>query len=316
VNRIDLERFEDYYADSPKGKPAIRRLQIHEVPDVAAAEREMVDNEADWTWNVPADVADRLAAMPGMQSMHAETMRLNYLMFDAAGRTGAGNPMTKQKVRQAIAYAIDRTAMARNLMEGGARAPDAPCYPTQFGCEAAAAVRYPYDAARAKTLLAEAGYPNGFSTELVSFLLPPFEAAVQGYLKAVGIDASVIHLQAEAAVQRNLEGRNQLYLANWGSYSINDVAAFLPQLFSGQAEGFSPGDDTHDAELKKLVDAGDTSTNPDTRRKYYSEAIRLATGQMYVLPLMTSVQTYVARKEVNFRAYPDELPRFYLMSWR
>jgi peptide/nickel transport system substrate-binding protein len=316
VTRIDLERFEDYYADSPKGKPAIRWLRIDEAADVAAAEAEMVDNQADWTWNVPPDAADKLGALPGMQSTHAETMRVNYLLFDAAGRTGAGNPMTVQKVRQAIAYAIDRNAMARDLMQGGSRVPDAPCFPTQFGCDAAAAVRYRYDPARAKALLVEAGYPNGFSTELVSFLLPPFESAVQGYLRAVGIEASVTHLQAEAAVRRNLDGAVPLYLANWGSYSINDVSAFLPELFTGRTEGFSAADDTHDIELKKLVDAGGTSTNPDERRKYYSEAIKLATEQMYVLPIMTSVQTYVSRKEVNFKAYPDELPRFYLASWK
>jgi peptide/nickel transport system substrate-binding protein len=316
TTRIDLERFEDYYAASPKGKPAIRWLRIHEAPDVATAQNEMIDNQADWTWNVPPDVADKLGAMPGMQSTHAETMRVNYLMFDAAGRTGADNPMTRQKVRQAIAYAIDRNAMAKNLMQGGSRVPEAPCYPSQFGCDGAAAVRYPYDPARAKALLTEAGYPNGFSTEVVSFLLPPFEGAVQEYLRAVGIDAKVTHLQAEAAVRRNLAGTAPLYLANWGSYSINDVSAFLPELFSGQPEGFSGADDTRDAALKKLVDAGGTSTNPDERRKNYSAAIKLATEQMYVLPIMTSVQTYVARKEVNFRAYPDELPRFYLATWK
>ena len=316
VNQIDLERFDGYYADSPKGRPPIQRLQIREVPDAATAESEMLGNKADWTWNVPPDIADKLGAMPGMQSTRAETMRVNYLVFDAAGRTGAGNPMTIQKVRQAIAFAIDRNAIARNLMQGGSRVPDAPCFPTQFGCDAAAAVRYPYDPVKARTLLTEAGYPNGFATEMVSYLLPQFEGAVRGYLRAVGIDAKVIHLQTEAAVQRNLEGRNPLYFANWGSYSINDVSAFLPQLFSGQPEGFAPNDDTHDAELKKLVDAGGTSTNPDERRKAYSAAIKLATEKMYVLPVMTSVQTYVARREVSFKAYPDELPRFYLVSWR
>jgi peptide/nickel transport system substrate-binding protein len=177
-------------------------------------------------------------------------------------------------------------------------------------------VRYPYDPAKARALLAEAGYPNGFSTELVSYLLPQIEAAVRGYLAAVGIDATMIHLQATAAAQRNREGRIPLFLTSWGSYSINDVTAILPQLFSGQAAGFSPDDDTHDPELKNLVDAGDLATTPDARRKAYSAAVRLATERMYVLPIMTSVQTYVARKEVNFRPYPDEMPRFYLVSWK
>ncbi len=61
-------------------------------------------------------------------------MRIGYLSLDAAGRTGA-NPLTNEKVRQAIAYAIDRAAMARDLVGTGSRPLNAPCYPSQIGCE-------------------------------------------------------------------------------------------------------------------------------------------------------------------------------------
>ncbi|CAH2600969.1 ABC transporter substrate-binding protein [Rhodovastum atsumiense] len=313
---IDLERFEDYFPDSPKGRPAIRRLRIHQVADPATAQSELLGDKADWTWNLPPDDVDRLGLLPHLQTTRAETMRVNFLMFDAAGRTGAGNPMTKVKVRQAIAHAIDRQAIAKNIMQGGSRAIDTPCFPTQFGCDPSVAVRYAYDPARARALLAEAGYPDGFRTEMISYLLPQFEAPVQGYLKAVGIDARLVHLQTEAALRRNLEGGNPLYLANWGSYSINDVSAFLPQFFSAGTEGFSDNDNTRDPELKRLVEQGGASTNADERRRYYAAAIRLITEQMYFLPIMTSVQSYAARREVSFRAYPDEIPRFYLTSWR
>jgi peptide/nickel transport system substrate-binding protein len=316
VTQIDLERFDDYYPDSAKGKPAIRRVRIHQVTDATAAQNEMIAGRADWTYDIPPDDVDRLGAMPFLQVARAETMRVNYLQFDAAGRTGAGNPLTNVKVRQAIAYAIDRQAIARNLMQGNSRVPDAPCFPTQFGCDGSAAIRYSYDPARARALLAEAGYPDGFSTELVSFLLPQFEGAVQGYLKAVGIDARVTHLQIEAAIKRNLAGTIPIWFTNWGSYSINDVSAFLPQLFSGGIEGFSAGDSTRDAEMKRLVEAGGDTVNPDERRKHYRAAIRRATEQMFVLPVMTSVATYAARREVGFKAYADELPRFYLMNWK
>ena len=57
-------------------------------------------------------------------------------------------------------YAIDRATMAKQLMQGGSHAIDTPCYPTQFGCDAAAAMHYGYDPAKAKQLLAEAGYPE------------------------------------------------------------------------------------------------------------------------------------------------------------
>jgi peptide/nickel transport system substrate-binding protein len=59
--------------------------------------------------------------------------------------------------------------MADKLITGGSRVPRAPCYPPQFGCDENAAVKYAYDPAKARQLLAEAGFPNGFETELVSY---------------------------------------------------------------------------------------------------------------------------------------------------
>ena len=316
VNQIDMERYDGYYADSPKGKPAIRKLVIHEVVDAATAQNEIVGNKADWTWNVVPDNVPNLAALPFLNAVRAESMRVNLLNMDAAGRTGADNPLTKQKVRQAIAYAIDRESIAKNLMQGGSRVPDATCYPTQFGCDATAAVHYDYNPAKAKQLLAEAGYPNGFDTEIVSYLLPQFEGAVQGYLKAVGINAKVSHLQVQAAIQRLQEGKSQIDLGNWGSYSVNDISAFLPQYFSGATDGFSTNDQTRDAEVQRLIKAGGASTDPDERRKNYSAAIKRITEQAYLLPMFTSVVTYAYRKELNFKTWPDELPRYYLSSWK
>ncbi len=316
VNEIDMERFEGYYTDSPKGKPAIRKVVIHEVVDASTAQNEIVGNKADWTWNVVPDNVANLAALPFLNSLRAESMRVNLLNLDAAGRTGADNPLTKQKVRQAIFHAIDRESMAKNLMQGGSRVPDAPCYPTQFGCDAKAAVHYDYNPGKAKQLLAEAGYPNGFDTEITSYLLPQFEGAVQGYLKAVGINAKISHLQVQAVIQRVQEGKSQLDLGNWGSYSVNDVSAFLPQYFSGAQDGFSTNDETHSAEVQSLVKAGSASTDPEERKKNYSAAIKKITEQAYLLPMFTSVVTYAYRKELNFKTWPDELPRYYLSSWK
>ena len=110
-------------------------------------------------------------------------MRFGYISIDAAGRTGANNPLTNLKVRQAIFHAIDRNAISRQFMQGGSRVLDAPCFPTQFGCDATAARRYPYDPDHARALLAEAGYPNGFDTELVTYELPQLARAMQDYLK-------------------------------------------------------------------------------------------------------------------------------------
>jgi peptide/nickel transport system substrate-binding protein len=311
VTELDLQRYDGYFPESPKGKPPISKIVIHEVPDATTEMAELLGNRADWIWKFSPDQFDAVSRMPNLLAVRGDSMRVEYLIIDAAGRTGAGNPLTNEKVRQAIFYAIDRGTMAKQLMQGGSKAIDTPCYPTQFGCDAAAAVHYPYDPAKAKALLAEAGYPNGFDSELVTYDLPAWGGAVQGYLKAVGINVRLTVLQVAAVVQRSLAGQNPMQLGSWGSYSVNDVSAILPVFFT-----FSGNDYARDPEIKSLVEAGGATVDPDQRRKAYSGAIKLITERADWLPMFTYTVTYGYSKQLNFKPYPDELPRFFLSSWK
>jgi len=310
VAEIDFAR-NDAYFDGPKGKPKISKLVIRAVPDAATEMAELLSGRADWIWQYNADQADAINRMPNLQAVAGDSMRIGYIGIDAAGRTGADNPLTKLEVRQAIMHAIDRETFTRQLVQGTAKVIDAPCYPTQFGCDIEAAVKYDYNPTKAKALLAKAGYPDGFKTEIVSYVLSSWEAAVQNYLKAVGIDAKITHLQVAAAVERNQKGEAPLYFTNWGSYSVNDVSTVLPVLFGGGAD-----DDARDPELIKLVETGGSTNDPAVRRKAYSALIKRATEQAYVVPMHTFVTRYAFSKELNFKSYPDELPRFYLSSWK
>jgi peptide/nickel transport system substrate-binding protein len=216
TSAIDLDRWDGYF-DGPKGKPAIAHLRIHEVADATTEVTELLAGRADWIWMFDPDQFDVISRDPALQSLRAESMRFGYLSMDAAGRTGAGNPLTKQKVRQAIAHAIDRQSMARNLVGGGSRVLDAACYPTQFGCEQAGVTKYDYDPAAARRLLAEAGYPDGFDTDLVSYVLPQYSQAIQSYLKAVGINARLIQLPTSEAVARSIAGEAPLFAGSWAA---------------------------------------------------------------------------------------------------
>jgi peptide/nickel transport system substrate-binding protein len=307
---IDLER-NDAYFDGPKGKPAIRWLVIKEVADPAAEIDQLFDGQADWIWQISADQLPKIDATANLQSLTEESMRVAYLNMDAAGRTGAENPLTNLKVRQAIMSAVDRQTMARRFMAGGARVLDAPCYPTQFGCDQAVATKYDYNPDRARTLLAEAGFSGGFDTELVTYVLPEWSQALQTYLGAVGIRVRVSQLQTGAVVQRSAEGKNPLEAGSWGSYSINDASAFLPFFFGGGGSDYA-----RDAEVIRLVGEGGATTDTDRRRAAYSAAIRRITAQAYFMPLFTSVTTYAMSRQLNFKTFRDELPRFYLASWK
>src|SRR5436305_6002092 len=188
---IDFERFEDYWAGSPKGKPAIKKLSVRFVPDATTEMTELLAGRADWIWNLNPDQFDNVNKLPTLTAVRTESMRVGYMSLDAAGRTGADNPMTKQKVRQAVWHAIDRKAIADKLVPGGSRVPPAPCFPPQFGCDAEASVLYDYNPAKAKQLLAEAGYPGGVEFEPASYVLPQWGASSQNYLHAVALRAKL-----------------------------------------------------------------------------------------------------------------------------
>ena len=103
------------------------------------------------------------------------------------------SPFAKVKVRQAVAHAIDNVTIVKNIYQGVTQPANQEIYKGNWAYNPAIA-GYPYNPARAKQLLAEAGYPNGFKTKLLYVKTPEFDlifGAVQGYLKAVGIDAEL-----------------------------------------------------------------------------------------------------------------------------
>jgi len=308
---VDFERFDDYWAGSPKGKPAIKNISVRFVPDASTEMTELLAQRADWIWQFNPDQFDQINKMPNLQAEKKESMRVGFLAIDAAGRSGAGNPLTNLKVRQAIWHAIDRQTIADKLVTGGSRVPPAPCYPTQFGCDGDVAVKYDYDPAKAKALLAEAGFPNGFETELITYVLPTWGAAVQNYLQDVGIKVKLSQLQVAAAVERSMRGENPLEFGSWGSYSINDVSAVFPNYFT-----FGSFDAQRDPELKRLVEEGGATNDLEKRHAAYAEAIKRETENAYWLPLFTYTTTYAYSRTLEFTPYSDELPRFFLSKWK
>jgi peptide/nickel transport system substrate-binding protein len=100
-------------------------------------------------------------------------------------------------------------------------------------------------------------------------------------------------------------------MGSWGSYSINDVSAFLPYFFSGGENDYA-----RVPELQALIEQAGTTTSTDRRRAAYGRAIRLITEQALWLPLHTYVTLTAMTRQLSFKPTADELPRFYLASWR
>jgi peptide/nickel transport system substrate-binding protein len=311
TGEIRMERFADYYAGSPKGRAAIKSLVFRAVPDQTAQIAELITGKADWIQEVDANQFQNLAKMPNVQTLRAEVRRLVYLNIAAGGRDNPTSPLRNVKVRQAIVHAIDRKSMAEQFMPGGSRVLDIVCFDGQFGCNPAIAKRYDYDPKKAKALLAEAGFPNGFDIELYSYLTPTWGGAVQNYLRAVGINAKIQQLQAAAVIQAARQGKTPLAVATWGGFGINEVSPYLQYFFTG-----TPFDQALDKDVQALVEAGGASSDPEIRATNYDQAFKLISERAHFTPLFTYVKNYVMAKDLNFKPSPDDRARFYLASWK
>jgi peptide/nickel transport system substrate-binding protein len=307
--KIVFEKNKDYFKDSPKGQPAIGRLVQRTIPEVTTMAAELITGGLDWIYLVPKDQAEKMTKFPNLQVIKAESMRVGWLVMDAAGRTGE-NPFQKLAVRRAVSHAIDREAISRNLAGGQSRVIHSHCFPTQFGCTDDV-VKYEYDPAKAKALLAEAGYPNGFEIEMHGYRDRPYGEAIISYLQEVGIKAKLKYLKYSALREKVYGNKVTFNFTTWGSYGVNDISNI-----TGRFYNFTEVDFARDPQVREWLKEGDSIIDPEKRKMVYKKALQRIADQAYVLPLFTWVANYVFSKELDFTPYPDAVPRFFLAKWK
>lgn len=311
--KLVLEANENYFAGSPKGKPSIKKIVWRTLPEVNTRVAELMTGGIDWAWYIPPDQAKKLAQIRDLTVVAAETMRIGWLVMDAANTSKdhiKDNPYTKRKVRQAVNHAINREAIIKNLVGGQSRIIHAPCYPSQFGC-IQDVFQYPYDPTKAKQLLAEAGYPNGFETTLYGYRDRQYAEAILSDLNQVGIKAKLAFLKPLALLEKGRAGKTQLTIQSWASYSINDVSAILGFWFE-----FGADDRVRDPKVKELLLAGDSELDEGKRKAYYAQALKILADEAYTAPLFTWVNNHCFSKDLDFTPYPDGVARFFLSKWK
>ena len=125
---VTMEKNTNYWKGSPLGEPSIGKLEFRVIPDKETQLAELMTGGVDWIWRVQADQAKQLSAVPNLSVLSAETMRVGFLQLDSRGISPGSEPLKDVRVRQAIAYAIDRKAMLDNLVRGGARLMNSACF--------------------------------------------------------------------------------------------------------------------------------------------------------------------------------------------
>ncbi len=307
---IEMELFEDYFEDSPRAESTIGNLTFRYIPDGETRMAELMTGGIDWIWRVPTDQARQLEQVPDVEVTSGETMRVAYLRMDAAGRSGEDNPFTKLEVRRALNHAIDRQAIVDSLIGGGSRVIHSACFPEQFGCSQDV-MTYDYDPDKARELLAEAGYEDGFSTPIYAYREREYTEAVIGYLREIGITASLNFMDYAALRDRARAGDVPLDNQTWGSFSVNDVSAITSAFFTMNEDDFA-----QDEQLAEWLNEADTEVDTERREELYEQALQHIAEQAYWVPLYSYSTNYAHTDELNFQPYPDEVPRFYSASWK
>ena len=306
-----FEANRDYMAASPKGRAQIGRVEYRIIPDQATQLAEFLSGSIDWIWQVSKDNAAKLKNVPNVMVAPEMTMRVSFLAMDAAGRSGP-NPFTDIRVRRAVNHAVDRETVVKNLIGQGSAIVHSACFPQQFGCTDDV-VRYGYDPAKAKALLAEAGYPNGFDVDLWAYRERPWVEAAMGYLAQIGIRAKLNYVQYPVIRDKTAASSADVKFVDlsWGSYSINDASAFLNHWFTQGADDLS-----RDGEVKAWLDGASRSVDPAERLALYDKALKRIAEQAYIAPLYVNPVTYAYSRELDFTAWADENPRFFLAKWK
>jgi peptide/nickel transport system substrate-binding protein len=305
-----LEKNTNYFANSPKGMPQIGRVKFRTIPDSATQIAELLSGGLDWIWKIPQDQATHLAKLGRVAVKPAETMRVSFLYFDVTGRTGV-EVLKDIRVRQAFAHGIDREAIVNHVIGSGSRVVHTPCYPTQFGCEESAAVKYEFNPEKAKRLLKEAGYEDGFELDMYTWRNREWSEAIAGYLQRIGIKVNVQHLPY-AAVREKIHGNKVSILhGDWGSYSLNDVSAIINVFFTQSKDDYAMDD-----ELTGWINRASASVDANERQALYRKAVERITSEVYWLPMYIHPATVAHSNELNYTSWPDENPRFFMTSWK
>lgn len=307
-SRLVIEKNENYFGGG-KGQPHIGKIVIRYIDEANTQIAELLSGNADLIWRLSKEQGEKLGRMPNVNVIAGDTMRVGYLQFDSAGKSG-DTPVTNVKVRQAISHAIDREAIRSNLL-GGGQVMNLACYPTQFGCESPDAPIYDYNPEKAKQLLAEAGYPNGFQIDFYGYRDRPVAEAMMGYMAKVGIKANLQWMQYSALRDKVRSDEVPMNFMTWGSSSVNDIANITAYFFDGRAD-----DTALDPEVKEYLDAGGETIDPEERLKNYREALRLIAERAHWLPLWSYAYFYGMNNDLDFQPTPDEIVHLYRAKWK
>jgi len=296
-----LQKFDGYYGESDV---KLNEIDFAYYADGEARTNALLSGDVDMIDYVPWENFDRVSAAPGIK-LDAQAGPFQYVQFNISR-----GPFTNPKVREAVAYALNRNNSVKAAFQNHGKplygiviSENDPAY------NADRVKLWDYNPTKAKQLLAEAGFPTGFTTTLLATsqyaFLQDTALAVQQDLKAIGIEAT---LDAPDWATRLTKGRDGDYdLAVSGDAGIiTDPSYFLPLVTGPNTPQRSF--DYNNPHIARLIDDGLRTTDPVAKRAAWDQAQSLIASDVPIATLTTRDQAYAFRQAVTgFKNLPGFL---------
>ena len=305
-DQIVLDANPDYW----KGKPKIDHIVFKEYPDPQAALLALKRGET----QIMGDVATQV--IPSLKGdANIEMLTQPGLTVSGMAMPNEVAPFTDKRVRQALNYAVDKDAINKALYAGLAVPMNSPIPAAQWGHDASLK-GYPYDPAKAKQLLAEAGVKPGFKVELLSYSAPrgynpagaDLAVALQSYFRKVGVEADIRKLDMGAFLSTTRSGKYQgMFLAGW-SGDNGDPDNFVAPLWG--SAGMPVSDTAHykNPEVDAMIAKAAATVDHDQRVALYKQIQAQILDDAPWVFVNSTLQIRAIRKEVKgFQLNPTQM---------
>jgi len=280
-------------------KPTVDEIVFRNLAESEVAVTSLLNREVDIISNVPPESAARVTG-----GARIESTRTINIMF--LGMHSSVPEFKNKLVRQAVNYAIDRNALTKSVLRGYAYPMDAPVGPDQYGYSRELRPRYAHDPAKAKKLLAQAGYPNGFA---VDFLVPlgqynkvkDVAEAISGMLNEVGIRAKLRTQDQDSGFAAIQNGKVGMYI--FGRGGVADPSEYLHQYFR---TGVTKRLEFSNPEVDAALTAEQASFDPAQRLKLLQKAMSVLLEEVPAAWLYQYQGLQGVSNRFDFKANPGE----------
>lgn len=263
-DRITMEAYDGYWGGSPK----VKQIVFRTIPELATRMTALKNGEIDVTVQIPPEDAKTLEGSGNVTISRLETYRTNWLWMN-----GQRKPFTDSRVRQAIRYAVNMDDIVKSVLAGVGTRARAPIAPKVFGFNPNLPP-YDYNPTKSKSLLAEAGFPNGFETTASGLgdtggytRFGDVSQVVLAQLADVGIKVKPV-TEDPATANKNLLDLNWDMTFAGSTATTGDADNGMGRLYLSTAKrtGWS------NADVDRLLTVGRQSSDQNERLKAYQDA--------------------------------------------